>query len=252
MISTASLSFVKYMSAYSWRSAIVAAGLFWVFDCAVVAQQLPLVRGVEIQPLAAHAERVAQALELAGEPLGKKQRAALQAALAENDPSVVVEKIQQVLDPLCLVGVDINPESRVKVQMGPAAKSLVEQGWRTFLIKVHNQAGVTAPLRVSSPNAAPLHDVQSGSEPPQTIRQRDVVQRWLDVGMNHSPPLAERLSGLSLEYCIVELYSRDHGKREAKLAFDVGQGTQDLGFRSEVNVLFDCEPCKREHLRVLD
>ena len=55
-------------------------------------------------------------------------------------------------------------------------------------------------------------------------------------------PLNETLSGLALEYRIVELYSRDAGKREAKLAFDVGQGTQDLGFRNEVNVLFDCEP----------
>ena len=70
--------------------------------------------------------------------------------------------------------------------------------------------------------------------------------------MNHNPPLTERLSGLALEYCVVELFSRDRGKREAKLAFDVGQGTQDLGFRSEVNVLFDCEPCTRVKLQVLD
>ena len=81
------------------------------------------------------------------------------------------------------------------------------------------------------------------AEPPQTITQRDVVQRWLDVGMYDKPPLNERLSGLALEYRIVELFSRDRGQREAKLAFDVGQGTQDLGFRSEVNLLFDCKPC---------
>ena len=61
----------------------------------------------------------------------------------------------------------INPESRVKVQVGPAQKSLVEQGWRIFLVKVHNEAGVTAPLRCSSPNAEPLHDSKSDAEPPQ-------------------------------------------------------------------------------------
>ena len=33
----------------------------------------------------------------------------------------------------------------------------------------------------------------------------------------------------------MQLYSRDVGKREAKLGFDVGQGTQDLGFRNEVD-----------------
>ena len=48
-------------------------------------------------------------------------------------------------------------------------------------------------------------------------------------------PLAAKLSGLALEYRIVQLYSRDAGKREAKIGFDVGQGTQDLGFRNEVD-----------------
>ena len=42
------------------------------------------------------------------------------------------------------------------------------------------------------------------------------------------------LSGLVLEYRIVQLYSRDPGQREATLTFDVGQGTQDLGYRNEV------------------
>ena len=65
-------------------------------------------------------------------------------------------------------------------------------------------------------------------------------------------PLKDRLSGLGLEYCIVELFSRDSGKREANLSFDVGQGTQDLGFRNEANLLFDCLPCVRVKLEVLD
>jgi hypothetical protein len=55
-----------------------------------------------------------------------------------------------------------------------------------------------------------------------------------------------------LEYRIVELYSRDVGRREAKLVFDVGQGTQDLGFRNEVNLLFNCEPAVEVTLEILD
>ena len=65
--------------------------------------------------------------------------------------------MQQALDPLCLFVVNINPESRVKVARGPAAAELVEQGWRMFLVKVVNEAGVTAPLRVGSSNAQKLH-----------------------------------------------------------------------------------------------
>jgi hypothetical protein len=50
------------------------------------------------------------------------------------------------------------------------------------------------------------------------------------------------LSGLELAYRIVRLFSHNAGRREASLAFDAGQGTQDLGFRNEVPILFECRP----------
>ncbi|MEX0611412.1 MAG: hypothetical protein WD229_04765, partial [Pirellulales bacterium] len=108
---------------------------------ALFAQSLPLVRDVGLQPLAAQVERVVQALELTGSPLPAEQNTALRAALSETDEAKAISRIQEVLDPLCLVGVQINPESRVKVAEGAAAKELIQQGWRVFLIKVHNQAG---------------------------------------------------------------------------------------------------------------
>jgi hypothetical protein len=67
-----------------------------------------------------------------------------------------VARIEQVLDKYCLAHVQISPESRVKVAAGAAAARLVEQGWRTFLVRVDNEAGVTAELRVRSPNAGKL------------------------------------------------------------------------------------------------
>ena len=236
------------------RVSVLLAGVFFLFVPTFAnADELPLVRGVELQPLAAQVERVAQALEVAGAPLSDEQRKELQSALAGGDEAAAVERVQKILDPLCLAGVTINPESRVKVQEGPAAKELMEQGWRVFLVKVRNEAGVTARLRCQSPNAAALQDRSDGSpEPPQTISRRDVAERWMDVSMFDSPPLVARLSGLGLEYRIVELFSRDRGQREAKLAFDVGQGTQDLGFRNEVNVLFACRPSVNVQLEVLD
>jgi hypothetical protein len=231
---------------------ILTASICFAVSGSLCAESLPLVSRVELQPLAAQVERVLQALESTGSAVTADQLKAIRAALAESDEAVAVEKVQKLLDPLCLVGVQINPESRVTVQTGPASKQLIEQGWRIFLVKVNNQAGVTAPLRCSSPNAAPLHQTKNDAEPPNTISQRDVLQRWLDVGMYDSPPLKERLSGLALEYRVVELFSRDSGKRDANLSFDVGQGTQDLGFRNEVNLLFDCLPCVRVKLEVLD
>ena len=43
--------------------------------------------------------------------------------------------IQAALDPYCLVGININPESRVKVVPGPAKPELVRGDWRQFLVK---------------------------------------------------------------------------------------------------------------------
>ena len=235
--------------------ALLVVALFLLGSTAAQADDAPLPRptDVEWQPLAAQVKRVAQALELVGAPLEATQKAALDAALANPNASEAVEQVQAVLDPLCLALVTINPESRVKGAPGPAPRKLIQQGWRVFLVKVINEGGVTAELKVSSPNAAPLYKGSTGkAEPERTIKPTDVPDRWLDVQLSNSQPLEKALSGLKVEYRIIELYSRDVGKREAKLMFDVGQGTQDLGFRNELNLLFDCEPAVEVVLEVID
>lgn len=207
------------------------------------AEELPVVKAVEFQPLAAQAARVAQALEIIGEPLPKADAAALQKLItAPSGGAAQVEAIQKILDRHALVGIEINPESRVKAQQGPAAARLMEQGWRAFLVKVANQAGITAVLAVDSPNSGQLANANSGQ----------VGRRWIDHAMFNKQPMKPHLSGLEVEYRILQLYSKDAGKREAKLIFDVGQGTQDLGFRSEVDILFTAAPAAKVVFRVKD
>ena len=90
-------------------AAIPATGL----TCrAAESPALPLVSNVEPQPLAAQIKRVTEALEYVGAPLSSAERQALDTAMAKNDETAVAE-IQRVLDPHCLVSVDINPEMRV-------------------------------------------------------------------------------------------------------------------------------------------
>ena len=60
------------------------------------------------------------------------------------------------------------------------------------------------------------------------------------------------LSGLEVEYALALIYSSEAGRREATIAFDVGQGTQDLGFRAEVPVLFTVKPAIAVTLKVRD
>src|SRR5207249_3076132 len=75
-----------------------------------------------------------------------------------------------------------------------------------------------------------------------TVPPGEVGNRWMDISLYTGQPLTKTLSGLEVDYRIVEVYSRDSGKREAKISFNVGQGTQDIGFRNDVNILFDCIP----------
>jgi hypothetical protein len=232
-----------------------AAVLFaWLFaTVALGAPQLEPIVGIDAQPLAAQAQRVAQALELRGAPITGELRTKLDAALKAESQMSRVTGIQAALDPLCLAVVNINPESRVKVEPGPAARELLHHGWRVFLIKVHNEAGVTAPLRVSSPNALNmLKSSTSAAKPAVSIPPEVFEQRWLELATYDDQPLGKTLSGFEVEYRIIELYSRDPGKREAKLEFDVGQGTQDLGFRNELYVLFEVKPSVEVTLEIID
>jgi hypothetical protein len=238
---------------------IRAAVTLSVLVCAAVLRpqafdaRLPIVQ-VEAQPLAAQAARIADALAYVGAPLRPADLEALRAAAATPDATAA---IQTILDPYCLLDVHINPESRVKVASGPARAELVERGWRTFLVKVRNEAGVTAALRVSSPQAQRVFSrgprgFSIDPRPAQTISAADVADRWLELETFDKPPMTPRLSGLPVEYRIVQLSSRDAGRREATLAADVGQGSQDIGFRNDAPVLFTVKPSVDLTLRVRD
>lgn len=198
---------------------------------------LPQVENVAAQPLSVHARQIAEALEFTGTPLGPAERRALDAALREEDEADVVAGVQDVFDKLCLLGVVINPESRVKVAVGPAPPTLLQHGWTQFLVKVNNRAGVTSRLKVSSPQAEDVYQNEY-PEPEVKISPAEIRDRWCEIDMFNGRPLQKRLSGLELEYRVIQIYSRDAGKRAATISFDVGQGTQDIGFRSEVNIVF--------------
>ncbi len=217
------------------------------------AQEPAAIEGLEPQPLAAQARRIAEALELVGASLEPERARSLEAALASADAGEVVLGIQRALDPLCLALVHVNPESRVKAAPGPAPRELAQGAWRVFLIKVHNEAGVTARLRCTSPNGEVPYVISSDEpEPTGVVEAAEVRERWLALESFDEAPLAESLSGLALEYRLLLLHARDAGTREARLVFDVGQGTQDLGFRAEVDVLFRCAPAVPVRLSVRD
>ena len=213
--------------------------------------RLPLVSDVASQPVSLHAKQLIDALDFTGTPLQPKERKALEAILKLDDETKLVAGVQEVFDKLCLLSIQINPESRVKVTPGLAKPFLVEQGWSQFLVKVHNEAGVTAELKVSSPQAGDVYKNQY-PEPKEKISPAEIRDRWCEVKMFNGRPLRESLSGLALEYRILQIYCRDVGKRAATISFDVGQGTQDLGFRSETNILFSADAANKVTFDIRD
>ena len=114
---------------------------------------------------------------------------------------------------MCWSRVHISPESRVRVEQGAAPPELVQGGTRLFLVKVLNDAGVTAPLAVAEPEHRPrLRSRRSQSpEPKHVLTDADVRDRWADMSIYTQPPMRQRLSGLGIEYVILQVYSRDAG-----------------------------------------
>ena len=222
-------------------------------------QGTPITAGVAPQPLLAQAARLDEALGFIGSSLQPEDRRRL-ALLRERVPSAaVVAEIQTILDPYVLAYVDINPEGRVKARRGPAEAVLHQHGWRSYLVKVHNEGAVRAQLDVASPNAAPLlhpthpqMHVAHRAHPDNRLTPGEVANRFLEVAMYHHPPMLANLSGQPVEYAVVQLYSKDAGPREVRLEFSAGQGTQDLGFRGVLDLLLDVRPAVRVRLRVRD
>jgi hypothetical protein len=134
--------------------------------------------------------------------------------------------MERVLSPRVLLEVHINPEMRVKVARGTATARLATGEWCYFLARIENESGTTALLQSESP--------QRKSNPTAAS------DAWLEMKVHDTTALPATLSGMPVEYRVIAIRTEDLGKREARISLNVGQGTQDIGFRNEVDILFRC------------
>ena len=205
---------------------------------------LPVISKVDNQPLTEHVKRLTRQLEYLGSPLDSSTLKELELAFQLTPNAAAVERIQSILDPLCIAGVNINPESRVKAQRGPAQPTLYEAETKRHLVKIINEAGVTARLQVGYTGASAIQMQHSGQhmQMPETDTPLFHVKTYLPGGRWLNAPGIAPLTGLEVNYAIMDIFCREAGKREITFSFDVGQGTQDLGFRAELPTLFTSEP----------
>ena len=223
--------------------------------CSRAVEGVPVVT-TEGQPLGANINRLVEALDYLGQPLPSNLKDLLGEAARRRD----AKKLQELLDPQALFVVSLNPEVRVKVACGPGEANLQQSGYTPHIVKVINHSTVTRQLRISSPQSGPVYAGASEGilkRQVQTELNRNAntdraTDRFLEVEMFDSQPMTGHLSGLEVEYAIALIYCSESGRREATIAFDVGEGTQDIGFRGEVPVLFQVRPAQVVRLRVTD
>ena len=142
---------------------------------------------------------------------------------SQQSPVVTDKPITPVL-----INVSISPEARVKATATEGRRDLRQGAWSEFTITIDNAAGITAPLVVESEQLMTSDDDTS----------RD---HWLSLSLEPSGPL----TGAPTETRILRLRSRDPGIRTAVLNINAGQGTQDLGFRSDVIISFHISPARQ-------
>ena len=172
---------------------------------------MPYVERVDAQPLLLITNRLAEAMHSTGNPFTPEQTAALNTLKNEPSDVRITAKVQQLLDPLCIASIEIGSDGKTTVTPGVPAE-VMENGWRAMLIKVVNRAGIQSKLRVDSPNARPI---------PHGPKD-DIVNRWLALSTFDGRPLSPTLSGLELEYRIIQVSSTTVGDRTARLEFNAG------------------------------
>lgn len=245
-----------YQTKLSYRTNIAAGGIFMAFlsCCSSPAEDIPR-RSVDGQPLAANVQRLISALDSLGTPLERSKHEEIGQAVASKDSSA----IQTLIDPLALFVIEVNPELRVQVKRGPGDSVLQQGGYTPVIVKVVNDAALARRLNITSPQAGPVY---AGAAEGILLRQAQTElkqnentnreQRFLVVEMFDQSPMTAKLSGLNIEYVLALIHCSEAGAREATIAFDVGEGTQDLGFRSEVPVLFSVRPAIPVKLNIRD
>ena len=199
----------------TFRSRVVRMGLgLLVFACGrlLIAAEWPMVEAIDGQPAAAELRRLIETAETLGEPLAASVGEGLGEVRQATDAATAAERVQHLLDPLCGLAVVLHADAAPELVVRPQAVEgggieLVEQGWRTVLVKVVNEERLRRRLRIESPNARPLPHAPADQ----------VDARWMSLALYAGQPASPTLTGLPVEYRFLQIFSREEGEQTAVL-----------------------------------
>ncbi|MBX3253748.1 MAG: CehA/McbA family metallohydrolase [Chitinophagaceae bacterium] len=207
----------------------------------------------QAQPFIAHAVRIKDALEYIGSALSPEDAKKVEDIRHDVFTGKSVALIQEILDPYCIALLHIDSAAQVKVAKGQAAPKLMQGGWKSFLVKVKNEGHVTRVLEVESPSArSPYHRWDFGIHANDTITREEAANRFLDAQMYTGSTISEHLSGMAIEYAIVQLYSKVAGTLDVELGFSIDTGTSKIPFRNTTNIKFQVAPAVKVYFDIRD
>lgn len=208
---------------------------------------------IALQPFFASIRAAARQLDQIGEPLQSDVLAEIDRIESGGEENPVYAATK-ALEPFTIMNVELDAGGFAKATSSRRRVSLVEQGWRSFLVRIENPHRLERPLYLSETGLTKLTGKprQDSLAPRPKLGDRldnsALVKRlWLDVKM-----VEPQLSGFECEYKVVSLLSRARGERSAYLIVTAaGEQAFHLG-RQGAELAFDCAPSREVTLSVTD
>jgi hypothetical protein len=224
---------------------------------------------VEPQPYFAGVNRAIEALAKLGAPVtaGDAQQIAV---LARQNDSAAVDAAERILARYTLARLSIGSTGSAHVALGDAKRTLIEQGWSMYLVRVENPAGRMENINFSTswypstPGRMLANDNGAAQRAPllDTLNKAPMIEKmWLLSQLYETTPMVRYgieiptvpLSGFPVEYRVIQLFSRDSGQRSTDLMLSTlpktGDGVNEVGHQK---FGFDCLPSRTVQLEVLD
>jgi hypothetical protein len=207
---------------------------------------------IDTQPTIPGALRAVRLLADLGEPLPAAVVDRLTAW--ESAPPAGHDEVADLLVPFVLLEATVTDAGAVLVTQGQAAPTLLQHGWRSFLVAVRNPHAIRGALGGGSSGliGAIARDLSAKAYMADRAREnaaRSVAPLWLQAELAKGSALA----GLPLEYTVISLYARDSGRQTGAVAVSLGEERvapsltrSDLEFGSQggCSIEFEVEPSR--------